>query len=204
MDVLNDEIDEWKQTYDWVEFYYPKKYLAGVFVGTGDDRIELIAHTGILMFITGEFADAMFLYNETEGRYTVPVYLGMPEVVPDADFDKSLQSTATQDDMHVTMYAYTAEAGGVRYIMVRVAIENTGTDAILLDTAPYITLNVAQDGTPIADYIGEQAAGYDVTIAPGETLDVAVAAVQASQNSTYTLGGQFGDITLPGLNVSLD
>ena len=204
MDVLNDEIDEWKQMYDWVEFYYPEKYLAGIFVGSGEGQVELMSYTRILMFLNGEFTDVMFPYNEYEGCYTAPVYLGMPESVPDVDFDKSLQSFAEQEGLNVTMYAYTADAGGVRYLCVRVVLENTGTDAVKVDTAPYITLNVAQDGTPIADYIGEQNAGYDVTLAPGATLDVAVAAVEASQNSTYTLSGQFGDIALPDLDVALD
>ncbi len=204
LDVLNREVAEWKQTYDWIELYYPEKYLAGEFVGTGDSQMELMAHTRLLMFLSGEYADVLFPYNETEGCYVAPVFLGKPGAVPDVGFDTSLQSNAVQDDMHITMYAYTAEAGGVRYIYVRAAIENTGADAVTLDTAPYITLNVAQDGTPVADYIGEQFTSYRGTIAPGDTLDVAVTAVEASQGGTYTLGGQFGDLALPDLDVAID
>jgi hypothetical protein len=166
--------------------------------------MELMAYTRLLMFFSGEYADFLFPYNETEEFYVAPAYLGRLDAVPEVGFNTSRQSTAVQDDMRVTMYAYTAEANGVRVIAVRVAVKNTGTETVTLDTAPYITLNVAKDGTPIADYIGEQHTNHDVALAPGGTLDVAVAEVEASQSGTYTLGGMFGNIALPDLDVTVD
>ena len=204
MDVINEEVEEWKQTYDWVELYYPEKYLAGEFIGTGDSRMELMAHTRLLMFLTGEYADLMFPYNEYEACYVTPVYIGRTGTVPDVGFDDSVQSTAEQENLNVTMYAYTAEVGGVRYICVRVALKNTGTDDMTLGTAPYITLNVAKDGVPMADSIGEQLTSYRGEITSGDTLDAAIASVIAREGGTYTLGGQYGDIVFPDLEITLD
>ena len=200
LDMTNDDVDAWKQQYDWIELYYPKKYLAGVFVGSGDSKIELMAHTRILMFLDGEFADCMFLYSPYDDDYSVPIFIGKFESIPGISFDKTYQSTAEREDVSFTLYAYTKKRGEQYNIYLRAEITNIGSDDMVLDTSPYITLNV----TSVGDMIGEQYTNQHVTLGPNHTLDVGVTVVEVDTSGTYTLSGQFGEYALPPLDVVVE
>lgn len=90
----NGEVAAWKDQYDWVELYYPEKHLAGVFVG-GNEGMELIPYTRILMFTSAEFSNAALFYNADEESYSRPVQLARwADDVRQDVFDKAASGTA--------------------------------------------------------------------------------------------------------------
>lgn len=200
LNMKDDDVKTWKQKYDWIELDYP--YL-GVFIGAGDSRLELTPYTKILMFLNGEFAESMLLYNDDLG-YSVPIYLGKPSSIPTLAFDQTNQSTIKHEDVSITMYAFTHKIGDTDTIFTRVLIQNTGSKDYLLIDAPYITLNIARNGTPVADMIGEQFEYIGLAFLPGYTADLGLTSYEAKQSGTYTLSGQFGNFELPSLDIVVE
>ena len=200
------DVQAWKQQNDWVEYYYPTNYLAGSFVGADDSRIELSENTRILMFLEGELADSMLLYNEHTGAYSAPIFLGYTNTFPSIEFDTSIKSTSSQENVKVTMYAFEYRHHPISdpVIYVRVEIKNTSSKELIVESSPYITLNVSLDNKPIGDYIGMQWPSNKVTLQPGETLDVGSSLIAGTKAGTYSLEGSFGELVLPKLKIKLD
>ncbi len=200
----DDDVAAWKQENDWLELYYPEKYLAGVFVGGDDRRIELMTYSRVLMFTTGEDTNLMFLYNSYTENYSRPIFLDTLQDVPQIPFGQTALGTTELGSVRLTMYAFISSAGDEKYIYTRAEIGNVGSKEVVIDTAPYITVNVTVNGTPTTDYIGEQGTSHTVILQPGETLDVGVTAIRADQSGLYTLSGQFGEYVLPPLEINVD